>query len=264
MNTMIAVTVLYMFIYIGAEPYIVQFWGKNINQVINLTSDVLVLATLFVLFLYTSKYSKSDKFLERVEHELEDSGYYLTSRQERDVKQYTDAVIADLRNNGFKVDEKVVSDELEFTAVASKGKDFFYILSEDNVDKNDVIAYLESAIVDLTNNKIKRKANCVLLFVCDDADDGAISLSKTITPIGKKEQIKFSNAIAEMSTGRCYFLGNYQSRCQQLTANYVMNCQLPIKSQYIGNEQLPFQQELEQHMKDFNVKDYKDGAFYSH
>lgn len=264
MNIMIAVTAIYMLVYIGAEPFIVKELGININQICNLSCDVLVVVTLAVLFVYTSRYGKSDKFLEGVENELSDTGYYYTSRTEGDVESYTKTVIDDLRSNGYKVDEKVEADELEFTAVASKGKEFFYILAENDIDKNDVIAYLQSGMYDLTNSKLKRKANCVMLYICDNADDGAISLSKMITPLGKKEQIKFANAIVEISTGRCYFLGNKPTKCQQMIANYAMNCQVPIKEEYIGKENLPFQQELEEHMKSFNVKDYKNGTFFSH
>lgn len=264
MNIMIAVTAIYMFIYIGVEPYIVKSFGVNVNQICNLSCDVLVVCTLAVLFVYTSRYGKSDKFLEGVENELSDTGYYYTSRTEQNVESYTKAVIDDLRSNGYKVDEKVEADELEFTAVAQKGKEFFYILAEDNIDKNDVIAYLQSGMYDLTNAKLKRKADCIMLYICDKADDGAVSLSKMITPLGKKQQIKFANAIVEISTGRCYFLGNKPTKCQQLIANYAMNCQVPIKEEYIGKEQLPFQQELEEHMKSFNIRDYKNGTFFSH
>ncbi|MGN0531881.1 MAG: hypothetical protein ACI4IN_03695 [Eubacterium sp.] len=264
MNIMIAVTAIYMLVYIGTEPFIVKEFGINVNQICNLSCDVLVVVTLAVLFVYTSRYGKSDKFLEGVENELSDTGYYYTSRMERDVESYTKTVVDDLRSNGYKVDEKVEADELEFTAVASKGKEFFYILAENDIDKNDVIAYLQSGMYDLTNSKLKRKANCVMLYICDKADDGAISLSKMITPLGKKEQIKFANAIVEISTGRCYFLGNKPTKCQQMIANYAMNCQVPIKEEYIGKENLPFQQELEEHMKSFNVKDYKNGTFFSH
>lgn len=264
MNIMILCSALFLFLYIGAEPYIVDAFGKSVNSIFNLSCDVLVIVSLIILFLYSSKYGKSDKFLEGVENEIEDAGYYLTSRQERDIDAYYSAVVADLRSNGYKVDEKVEADELEFSAVAVKGRALFYILKEEDLDKNDVIAYLQSAMVDLTNKRIKRRADCVMLYICNHADDGAVSLSKMITPIGRKQQIKFANAIMEMNTGRCYFAGNIPTKCQQMTANYVMNCEVPIKEEYISREKLPFQHQLEEHMRDFNIKDFKNGTFYSH
>ena len=139
-----------------------------------------------------------------------------------------------------------------------------YILKEDEVDKNDLIAYQESAIYDLTSINLKRKADVVMLYICDHADDGAVSLSKMITPLGRKEQIKIANAVVEVSSSRCYFLGNKATKCQQLIANYVMNVEVPIKDEFKGKEQLPFQAELEEHMKEFNIKDFKAGTFYAH
>ena len=49
-----------------------------------------------------------------------------------------------------------------------------------------------------------------------------------------------------------------------MIANYAMNCNIPIDEKYIGTEKLPFQSELAEHMKDFNLKDFKDGTFYAH
>jgi hypothetical protein len=49
-----------------------------------------------------------------------------------------------------------------------------------------------------------------------------------------------------------------------MIANYVMNCEVPIKDKFKADEQLNFQFELEEHMKDFNIKDFKNGTFYAH
>ena len=49
-----------------------------------------------------------------------------------------------------------------------------------------------------------------------------------------------------------------------MIANYAMNVEVPIKDEFKGKEQLPFQAELEEHMKEFNIKDFKAGAFYAH
>lgn len=260
MNCICVITALFVFVFIGIEPMI----SDLATNIMNYISYVLVIATMVVLYLYFSKYGKSDKFLEAVENELEDVGYYFTSREEKTINDYTNVVIEDLKNNGFAIDSNVDVDGFTFDYKAIKGKELFYIINIDDLDKNDIIAYQESAIYDITSVTIKRKANAVMLYVCNNADDGAISLSKMITPLGKKETIKFANAIVELSTNRCYFLGNKPTKLQQLIANYVMNCEVPIKDKYIANEKLPFQAELEEHMKNFNIKDFKSGNFYAH
>lgn len=76
--------------------------------------------------------------------------------------------------------------------------------------------------------------------------------------------MKVSYAIAELSTGRVYFLGNMPTKCQQLTANFVMNCEVPIKDEYIGKEKLPYQDKLEDKMKTFTLSAFKNGEFYAH
>lgn len=264
MNSVVIVTAVYLFVYIGVEPVLAKSLGATVTMIAAYLSDILVVASMAVLFLYFSKYGKSDKFLESVENELSDTGYYFTARQEKDIDSYYNAVVENLRLNSFLVDEKVVVDDFEFTARATKGKSVIYILKEDEVDKNDLIAYQESAIYDLTSINLKRKADVVMLYICDRADDGAVSLSKMITPLGRKEQIKIANAVVEVSTLRCYFLGNKATKCQQLIANYAMNVEVPIKDEFKGKEQLPFQAELEEHMKEFNIKDFKAGTFYAH
>ncbi|MDE6019383.1 MAG: hypothetical protein K2H01_00075, partial [Ruminococcus sp.] len=64
------------------------------------------------------------------------------------------------------------------------------------------------------------------------------------------------------STGNVYFLGNVQTKCQQMIANFVMNCDLPIKEQYIHKDKLQFQYDLAEKMKDFNLKDFKNDNFF--
>lgn len=264
MNTVVIVTAVYLFVYIGVEPIMAKSLGSAVTMIAAYLSDFLVVACMAILFLYFSKYGKSDKFLESVEDELSDIGYYYTARKEKNIDSYCNAVIENLRLNAFSVDEKVVIDDFEFTARATKGKSVIYILKESEIDKNDLIAYQESAIYDVTSVNVKRKADVVMLYICDNADDGAISLSKMITPLGRKEQIKIANAVVELSTSRCYFLGNKATKCQQLIANYAMNVEVPIADEFKGKEQLPFQTELEEHMKEFNIKDFKNGTFYAH
>lgn len=264
MNTLVIISAVYIFVYYGIEPSLAKWIGTAGTMAFAYVMYGFVLASLYILFQYTSKYGKSDKFLENVEYELSDVGYYLTSRNERNTNDYMSAVTEDLSSNGYSIRNDVEINDFTFDAIGYKGKEMFYIVNIDSLDKNDVIAYLDSAIYDVTALNVKRKGNGVVLFICDEADDGAVSLSKAITPLGKKEQIVFSIAIAEMSTGRVYFLGNKVSKCQQMIANYVMNCDLPIKEQYKSTEQLPFQAELETHMKDFNIKDFKNGTFFAH
>lgn len=264
MNALIIFSAVVLFIYIGAKPIVAENLGSMVNLICSYFCDALVIACMIVLFCYFSKYSKSDKFLERIEYELSDAGYYFTAREEDNIIDYINAVVDDLRKSGFAVDEKVEVDDFEFSARGMRKNEFFYAVSEDTIDKNDVIAYLDSAIYDVTAVNIKRKGNGVVLFVAENVDEDAISLSKMITPIGNKEQIKFAVAIVDVSEKKCYFLGNKPTKCQQMIANYAMNCEVPLKAQYIGQERLKCQDDLEEHMKSFNIKDYKDGTFYAH
>lgn len=264
MNIILIASAVFLFAYIGVYPMIKDAIGNAGFRALSYFSDILIIVCCAILYVYYSKYGKTDRLLESVENELADNSYYLTSRTEGSIKDYKKAVIEDLRKNGYVIDEKVEIDELEFDAVAYTKKELVYIVTNDIVDKNDLIAYAQSAIYDVTSIKIKRKANVVMLYLCNNADDGAISLSKMITPLGKKEQIKIANAIVELDTRRCYFLGNMPTKCQQMITNYAMNCNVPIKDEYIGKERLAFQDELEEHMKNFNLKDFKAGNFYIH
>ena len=264
MNIFCIITAVFMFVYIGVEPFLPDIIGSVGTLCVGYAADVLVVVSVALLFVYFSKYSKSDSFLENIEYELSDCGCYFTSRQETSQKDYLTAVLDDLKSNGFNIETNVEIDGFTFDVRAIKGKEIFYIVCDDEIDKNDVIAYQQSAIYDITAVNVKRKANAVMLYICDNADDGAVSLSKAITPLGKKEQIKIANSIVELSSKRCYFLGNKPTKCQQMIANYVMNCALPIKDKFKLNEKLPFQYELEEHMKDFNIKDFNNGTFFAH
>ncbi len=264
MNTVCILTAFYLFVYIGVEPMLAKALGSTVTLIAAYLCDILVVVCMAVLFSYFSKYGKSDKFLEHIEDELDDVGYYLTARKESNIEEFYGSVVNDLRNNSFSVDEKVEIDGFEFTAKAVKGKSVIYILKENEVDKNDLLAYQDSAIFDLTSISVKRKANAVMLYICDNATDDAVSLSKMITPLGKKEQIVFANAIVELSSGRCYFLGNKPTKCQQLIAQFALGCDVPIDDKLKGTQKLEFQTELEEHMKEFNIKDYKNGTFYAH
>ena len=264
LNVICTITGIFIFVYIGVQPKLVDYIGQTMTVIVGYIADILVLASICILFVYFSKYSKSDSFLENIEYELSDCGYYFTSRTENTVEAYTDVVLDDLKNNGFAIQSNVEVDGFEFSKKASKRNELFYFVCDDSVDKNDIIAYQQSAIYDITAINVKRKANAVMLYICNKADDSAVELSKTITPLGNKEQIKITNCIVEVSTGKCYFLGNKLTKCQQMIVNYVMNCELPLKDKYKSNEKLQFQYELEERMKSFNLKDFKNGNFYSH
>lgn len=263
MNALVIFTAVYFLVFIGVQPMVAQF-SNALFIALGYVSDVLVVLCLAVLFLYFSRYGKSDKFLESIEYELSDVGYYITSRNEGNINDYYSAVVDDLRSNNYSVNERVEINEFDFDAVARKGKDIVYIVCIDELDKNDVVAYIDAVTYDITAINVKRKANAVIMFLTNKADDGAVSLSKMITPLGKKETIKIANAIVEIDTKRVYFLGNKVSKHQQIIANFAMNCNLPIKEEFKASEQLPFQAELEEHMKDFNIKDFKNGNFYAH
>ncbi len=250
-------------VYIGAEPYVAKA-SQTAAIVMNYVCDALVLGAMFVIFAYYNKYGKSDAFLTRVEHEIDDAGYYLTAREEKTTEQYVDAMFNDLKSCGFALDKNIEIDDFEFDIRAYKKKEFFYAVQVEALNRDDVLAYSDVAVNDLTVQKLKRKGDCVICFVTDKADDSAIGISKVITPFGRKEQLKVSYAIAEVQTGRVYFLGNMATKLQQMTANYVMNCDVPIKDKYIGKERLPFQDELEERMKSFTIAEFRNGTFYTH
>lgn len=263
MKAIIIVGAAAIFVYIGAKPY-VEDVSNTAAMICNYVCDALVIIIMVVLFTYFSKYGKSDSFLTSIENELSDTGYYLTSRTEKETVSYTNAMLEDFKSCGYMLNSNIEINEFEFDFKAEKKKEFFYCVSLDDVDRNDVLAYLDCVIYDITVKNLKRKGNAVLCFITDKAENDAIALSKMITPLGKKEQIKIAVAICEVSSGRVYFLGNVKTKCQQLIANFVMNCDVPIKEQYIGKERLPFQDELEEKMKSFNIKDFKAGTFNAH
>lgn len=49
-----------------------------------------------------------------------------------------------------------------------------------------------------------------------------------------------------------------------MIANYVLKCNIPIPDTLKGERNLPFQEELEKHMRDFDIKSFKNGTFYAH
>lgn len=263
MKALVIFGAAFIFIFIGLQPTI-KAYNQLLATVLMYVCDAVVVAVLIFLFSYYSKYGKCDSIMTAIENEINDNGYYLTSRKERENNSYIDAVYHDLKNCGYSMNKDVEIADFEFSFKAMKKKEYFYCADVDGLDKNDVLAYLDTVITDITVNSLKRKGNGVLCLITDKAEDDAISLSKMITPLGKKEQLKIAIAICELSTGRVYFLGNTETKCQQMIANFVMNCDVPIKEQYICRDKLPFQLDLAEKVKELTLKDIKSDYFSVH
>ena len=264
MTGLIVTAAVLIFVYIGIEPYLRQYIGAAATTVCSILCNVFALAAMVVLFLYYSKYSKSDYFLQSIEDELCDASYYLTARPEKTAEEYCRAVSRDLAENRFTLEKQVEVDGFTFDFKARHGKDFIYCVCAEDLERSDMLAFADCVLHDITVLNLRRNGNIVILYITDKAREDALALSKMTTAYGKKQQIRFNNAIVELSTGRCYFLGNRETRNQANIANYVMNCELPLKKKFIGQERLPFQDALEERMKDFDLKKYLNGEFYAH
>lgn len=256
-------SVIFIFVYIGAEPY-AKAYSADLAVGVNYACDILVIANLVVIFLYYSKYGKVESFLKDIENELEDAGYYISAREKENLTERCDTICKDLENNGYKISKNIDVKDFSFNVRALKGKNYFYIVKIENLDKNDVLAYLDEMIYDLTSNCFKRKGNGVLCLITDNAQDDAVEISKMITPLGRKGQLKIALAIDETDTGNVYFQGNEETKNKTLIANFVMNCDMPIKDNYIHKEKLSFQLELEKKAEKFTLKDFNNGNFYLH
>lgn len=263
MKTLMIFSVIFILVYIGAQPYVAEF-NNTVAIIINYLCDFLVIANMFVLFSYYNKYSKSDKFLEAIEYELSDYGYYFTARQENTSKEFIEAVQKDFTGGRFAVNSDIEIDEFDFSFSAFSKNEFFYMAEIRSLSRNDILAYIDAVINDITVHNLKRKGNAVICFVTDKAEEGAIEISKMITPLGKKEQIKIALSIVQPEDRKCYFLGNMPTKCQQMIANYVLKCNIPIPDELKGENRLPYQDKLEKHMADFDIKSFKNGTFYAH
>ena len=263
MKALVIFGAAFILIFIGLQPTIMKY-SQITATVLTYVCDAIVVAVLALLFSYYSKYGKCDSIMSSIENEINDNGYYLTSRTEKDNKSYIQVLYDDLKNCGFSMNKDIEIGDFDFSIKAMKKKEYFYCADVEALDKNDVLAYLDAVITDITVNSLKRKGNGVLCLITDKAEDDAVSLSKMITPLGKKEQLKIAIAICEPSTGRVYFLGNVETKCQQMIANYVMNCDVPIKEQYISREKLQFQLDLEERVKKLTLKEIKSDYFSVH
>ena len=246
LKSLVIFSVVFIFIYIGAQPYVKSF-NETLAVAVNYACDILVIINLVVIFLYYSKYGKVESFLKDIENELEDAGYS-----------------NDLEKNGYKMNKLVEVKDFSFDTRAIKGNNYFYIVNIEKVDKNDILAYLDEMIYDLTSNLFRRKGNGVLCFITDTACDDAIEISKMITPLGRKGQMKIALAIDETDTGNVYFQGREENKNKTQIANFVMNCEMPVKDKFIHKEKLPYQKELEKKAEKFTLKDFNNGNFYIH
>jgi len=260
-NAFLIFTAFAIFIYIGAEPYIEKNQGNT--KAFELLLFILVIVSMALLFIYESKFSKAISFIEDSAYEINDAGYYFIYNSEASKEEFIASVKENLTVNGFKIENNPEVKELLFSFNAFKGCEYLYLVNLESVDKNDILAYSDSAVYDLTANKLRAKGNCAVVFVCDNADESAVSLSKSISRIiSGKKVIRIGFAIAELSTGRIYFRGNEPSVLQKLICQYIIGCELPLDKKLIGNEKLEFQIELENKLKDFNIADYKSGKYF--
>ena len=263
MKAIIIVSVVFIVLYIGAQPYVAR--ASNIAAIIcSYACDLLIITNLCLIFSYYNKYGKSDSFLETIEYELDDHGFYFTARQENNTADFIKAMQTDCIKSGFAVDSNVEADGFDFAFTAFKKKEFIYTADIESLSRNDIVAYIDAVVNDITVQRLKRNGNCVICFVTDKAQEDAIAISKMITPIGKKEQLKIALALVEPTENKCYFLGNKPTKCQQMIANYVLRCDIPIDEKYKGERRLEFQNKLEKHMESFDIKKYKSGTFYAH
>lgn len=263
LKSLVIFSVVFIFIYIGAQPYVKSF-NETLAVAVNYACDILVIINLVVIFLYYSKYGKVESFLKDIENELEDAGYYINSRDKESIEQRCVTISNDLEKNGYKMNKLVEVKDFSFDTRAIKGNNYFYIVNIEKVDKNDILAYLDEMIYDLTSNLFRRKGNGVLCFITDTACDDAIEISKMITPLGRKGQMKIALAIDETDTGNVYFQGREENKNKTQIANFVMNCKMPVKDKFIHKEKLPYQKELEKKAEKFTLKDFNNGNFYIH
>ncbi|MBR6392758.1 MAG: hypothetical protein IKS12_05670 [Eubacterium sp.] len=259
-NISIIVSAVMIFMYIGAEPYIEKGFGNTAP--FQLALFVLVIISMALLFIYESRFAKAAEFIQDIGYEISDSGYYLTTREEKDAAEFTKAAVNDLKADGYRCESAISVNGLEFAAVAVKGNEFIYFVSVDTADKNDIIAYTDSALYDLMQNKLKSKGNCAVVFLCSNADDSAVRLSKSVSrTFSGKKVLKVGYAVAELPTGKIYFRGNEPSVIQKLVARYVLKCDLPIESRLASGDKLPYQSELKNKLKSFDINEFKNGKY---
>lgn len=192
MRILLYAAIAVLVVYIGAEPLVAKA-SHVAALVMNYVCDALVIASMFMLLMYYSKYGKVDGYLSRIEDELADAGYYLSDRPEREIQPLTAAVLADLDRYGYTVERDLELSEMPFDARANEKKEFFYVVETEALTRGDILAYSDAAFTDLTVQKMKRSGSGVILFVTDTAGENA-DLSKSITCYGKRDQLQIAYA----------------------------------------------------------------------
>ena len=260
-NIAIVSIAVLIFLYIGAEPYLNKSFG-NIG-VFQSVMFILVLSALIIEFYYESKYSKAAKYISDIDLQISDAGYYITSREENGIDEFYNSLKADIENSGYKLTENSDADGLTFDFYAGKGTEYIYAVKLDNTERSDVIAYLDAAKNDLLSNKLKRKGECVVLFITDKAEDSAIALSKAFSRVivSRYNVITISPAIIEPESKKVYYLGNRISPTQKIVTELVLKSEFPLDNKFIHFEKLSFQKELEKEVEDFNIQDFKSRKY---
>lgn len=121
MRILLYAAIAVLVVYIGAEPLVAKA-SHVAALVMNYVCDALVIASMFMLLMYYSKYGKVDGYLSRIEDELADAGYYLSDRPEREIQPLTAAVLADLDRYGYTVERDLELCDMPFDARAMKKK----------------------------------------------------------------------------------------------------------------------------------------------
>ena len=156
-NISIIVSAVLICMYIGAEPYIEKGFGNTAP--FQLALFVLVIISMALLFIYESRYAKAAEFIQDIGYEISDSGYYLTTREEKDAAEFTEAAVNDLKADGYRCESAISVNGLEFAASAVKGNEFIYFVSVDTADKNDIFIVANCAQVEpmlkATSGRIK-------------------------------------------------------------------------------------------------------------
>ena len=159
----------------------------------NYVCDALVIASMFMLLMYYSKYGKVDGYLSRIEDELADAGYYLSDRPEREIQPLTAAVLADLDRYGYTVERDLELSEMPFDARAMKKKEFFYVVETEALTRGDILAYSDAAFTDLTVQKMKRHNYLTYLRMqhCRKALEEGVSVLNACTESGFPDYSSF-------------------------------------------------------------------------
>lgn len=254
MNFSVIFGVLYNLFYIGAKPAI-EAYSTTAALVFRYLCDIIIIAVLILVFTYYTKYGKCDVILNNIADEISDCGSYYINSEPVETEEYISIIADRLSGSAFSLKKDFELDELDFACYADKRLEFVYCASVEKLDRNDIIAYLDCVVNDITYHTLKRKGNGVLLFVTDEADESAIALSKLIVSLGRKSQIRLAVAVAEPLNRKLYYLGNQQSKCQQLIANYAQFTELPISDELKSKDKLEFQIRLEEKIKTATISD---------